>query len=89
MRDAILSAAGSLVARHGGHPVLDEVAAATGISTRELQHYFTSGTAIEYALVDHLAHTTDPWRPVGSVETVGDLGTDRPDRGAVMNRRVS
>lgn len=74
MREAILHAMRVTIARHGGRPTLDEIAAAAGMTTRTVQDYFTTGAAVESAIIAYL----DPDTPADSTSQP-DVGTP-PDR---------
>lgn len=62
MRDAILQAMREMLVHHHRNPTLDEVATTVGITTRTVQDYFTSPTAIENALIAHLDPDTSTHR---------------------------
>ena len=61
MREAILHAMRVVISQHGAHPTLDEVAATAGVTTRTVQHYFTTVAAVENAIIAGL----DPDAPAG------------------------
>ena len=66
MRDTILQTMREMLAHHDSNPTLDEIATAVGITTRAVQDYFTSSTAIENELIAHLDPETPadhPQRP--------------------------